>query len=1022
MNRLRLCAALAAAAFALAFAGCRGAPGEGTSRSVSGQSRSATAGVRRNLSPEVDLGGVAERLHGFTQSHDELRATGARHDVRLEGAALRYRSASGAMAFETLGLELGRPSVTADGLAVRIGDGVEERTINRAHGVERTWRFARRPNARGAFTMGLRASGLSFRSESAKGITFGAAGRGIRVSHGTWIDGRGTRTAIPIHRSGSELEFTVADRVLKESAFPAVLDPVIGDEEALDAELRAPTQTQGVQSGALGRGDTTYLVAFEGYGIGGPVTFATRVRRSDGVRLDVPFAIGSTAVNPYLPSLSVVFDGEAFVVMRGEGCDVELVRVREADGVIIGRRPVKCAGRWPSPLMFDGATHMVLTDGIVQRFDRELRVLSSVGPLGPSGPYGHRASFGAGQLLVTWQDSPDGVTLISYAQRFSAANYAPIDPAPSALGPGFFGARLFDGARFLLLRSLQNSVGVGPFEVHRINASDGARLPPIQVPGDSYVGTTSSQFIAVEGNVATRYDGATGTALNPVTIPTTSPLALGVGGPEHVILAREGLIRIDPATGALTTTLNVLERPISQRPPSLAFSSTSGMAVFSDDRWALLATPLDLAGRPTAPARVVQPGPSNQWHVTFDGAHFVVLNGLLAQRFASDGTPVDAVPVPVESGGSYGPARVLAASADGATLVLYNEAHIFRDGQVFGVGPTAGPPWKRANSVVVDGKDFIVSLNDTQGCRDVAVRVQADGQVSAPVPLGAGACYPLEQSSFVNGDAWLFAQPIYGADAVDVRRHQLPDYGPLLPGTLRQFGYPVALGHDGTSLAVLGTRESPGAAMGEFAVHRMRLADMSAVEPSADAGVDAATELPRLDWSRYDRAATLVGVDEGKFVFGYSRFVPELGSERAFTRVMTYAVDGIACSVDDDCASTRCIAGTCGRLLSPADGGVDASADGGTQDAATDGAADVDAAAAPLPDAMADATPQGVATAPDAPSAGALQDDLPESTASCGGCATANGPPVGEALALGAGALAMVLRRRRSGRRAAGRA
>lgn len=209
----------------------------------------ATGAAARPGSVDVDLSPALDRLRrAVRRDGDWLRARGDHHDLAADAAG-RFRvtargAATAELALETTAVTRGAQrlagpaQVRAEGSAVVVARGeVEERLENGAAGVEQRWHLAGRPAGAGDLVVSVRASGLSYAGATAGGLHFGDPARGAMIRYGlaTLVDAAGRRTPLATRFAAGAIRITVPGAILDAAAYPAVVDPVIGAERAVDA-------------------------------------------------------------------------------------------------------------------------------------------------------------------------------------------------------------------------------------------------------------------------------------------------------------------------------------------------------------------------------------------------------------------------------------------------------------------------------------------------------------------------------------------------------------------------------------------------------------------------------------------------------------------------------------------------------------------------------------------------------------------------------------------------------------------
>lgn len=177
------------------------------------------------------------------------------------------RRAHAAMSLETTAITTdGAP--LADGLSstqledgdviLRRGD-VEEHLRNLEDGLHQEWRFAAAPSG-GDLVVDVTVSGYRFIQATGGGLHFVSRdGVGLRYSHAVWSGSDGKEWPITAVYEDGRIRLMVPESVVAQTTFPAVLDPTVTAEGAIDAPVVGPTGAN-QQQAAIAFNGTNYLV------------------------------------------------------------------------------------------------------------------------------------------------------------------------------------------------------------------------------------------------------------------------------------------------------------------------------------------------------------------------------------------------------------------------------------------------------------------------------------------------------------------------------------------------------------------------------------------------------------------------------------------------------------------------------------------------------------------------------------------------------------------------------------------
>ncbi len=279
---------------------------------------------------------------------------------------------------------------------------IVETLASSSRGVEQSWHFAAAPEGEGDLIVRVATSGMGHVATTASGEHFRdeTSGLGVVYGHGTWVDAAGTRTPVPVRFESGALVLAVPSDVVLRSAYPAVLDPLIGPEVATDAPVVGPRGASQVQPSVASDGTSGYLVVFTDTLFGDQDVRYVRLS-SAGVLLDASsISLGAMrAGNQSFPH--VVWAGtQYFVAWEDDSSgDLDLYATTiTAAGVAADR----------------AGTAVASTAGVAE----------------------HQAAIAAAgtTLLVTWT-SGDAASSDVVGARFTA-NGTRLDAAPFAIGGG----------------------------------------------------------------------------------------------------------------------------------------------------------------------------------------------------------------------------------------------------------------------------------------------------------------------------------------------------------------------------------------------------------------------------------------------------------------------------------------------------------------------------------------------------------------------------------------------------------
>ncbi|MCP3099024.1 tandem-95 repeat protein [Myxococcus sp. K15C18031901] len=349
-------------------------------------------------------------------------------------------------------------AVSPDG-TLRVQRGVvEEHFQNSAAGVEQSWHFSAPPPGSGPLTVRIPVRGLAYQAATSTGLHFTdeRLGASLRYGLGTWIDATGKRTRVVPRFQDGAIVLTVSEDTLNESAFPAVLDPVLSPEFGIDQPV-VSVEPADQHSPIVATDGTNFLVVWFDTRSGFTENIATRVS-AQGTVLDVGgFKIPTSRCSAHVAS----FGGGNYVLACPDG----MVRV-SPEGVVLDTTPIAFpsaprGGQRVPDLAFNG-TNFLLT-----------WTAPGVGP----------DSAGALFGLVF---SPTG-TVVMAPKLLSENSVSVLEAAVTAVGGSFrvVYTQAADDMRSMLLDANGELVGTRTRLVSG-NMDNQPRYPAVATHGDQY--------------------------------------------------------------------------------------------------------------------------------------------------------------------------------------------------------------------------------------------------------------------------------------------------------------------------------------------------------------------------------------------------------------------------------------------------------------------------------------------------------------------------------------------------------
>lgn len=203
----------------------------------------------------------------------------------------------------------------ADGAMQLVRGFVVEHLANSEQGLTQSWEFAQRPEGHGDLVVRVPVDGR-FTGSSKSGVHLTSGALGFAYGHATWVDADGARTPVPATWDGSGVVMRVPDALVRRSPYPAVLDPLVSPEIALDQPVYVAAANN-QSTPAIAWNGTNYLVTWvDGRNGGVSDIYGTRLS-SAGTVLD-PAGILIASNSHSTSETAVASNGTDFLVVWGD--------------------------------------------------------------------------------------------------------------------------------------------------------------------------------------------------------------------------------------------------------------------------------------------------------------------------------------------------------------------------------------------------------------------------------------------------------------------------------------------------------------------------------------------------------------------------------------------------------------------------------------------------------------------------------------------------------------------------------
>ena len=362
-----------------------------------------------------------------------------------------------------------------DGKVILQRGEVEERLQNLAEGLHQEWRFTTAPAA-GELVVEVTVSGYKYVQATGSGLHFASSdGVGLRYSNAVWSGSDGAEWPITAAYEDGRIRLTVPESIVASTVFPAVLDPSVTAEVAVDAPVVGTTgATQ--QNPAIAFDGTNYLVVWEDNRDSTDADIWGARLGPSGTIIDT-LGIKIAAASGIQSNPSVVYNGSTYLVAWEDfkvtgGTDGDIVAATVSKAGVVGpavrvattatseTHPALAARPDGNALLVWSAAGAVMGSSYNGSFGAATTIATGAVVERPG-----NASNPAGNYLVAWSAGTDlHGQLVTTTGALSGAAFT----ISAALGTQAAAAESFDGTNFDVV--WQNSSG--GFKIY------GARVSP----------------------------------------------------------------------------------------------------------------------------------------------------------------------------------------------------------------------------------------------------------------------------------------------------------------------------------------------------------------------------------------------------------------------------------------------------------------------------------------------------------------------------------------------------------------
>jgi hypothetical protein len=654
----------------------------------------------------------------------------------VEGAPVRVGAARVTRAGLVMSSHLAKGRVKDSGGLTLFRGAVEEHFRNSKDGVEQSWSFEQKLEGTGDLEVRMPVERGNFLGETDQGLHFaaGATGLSVRYGHGTWVDAKGQRTAVPARYEAGAIVLRVPEQVVEASVYPALLDPVISPQIGMDDPVNGPADA-GQYNPAVAHNGTNFLVVWEDSRSNNSDIYGARVSNAGAVLDTTGIRISAARSSQSTPK--VAHNGTDFLVVwydyRNGTSDIYGARVSNAGTVLdAGGIPISTASNYQGypAVAYDGTNFLVVWEDYRSGINNDI--------------YGARVS-GTGTVLDV---SGIPISMATNDQRLPsvAHNGANFLVVWQDLRSGTGHADIY-GARVSGAGTVLNTSGI--LISNAVNAQE---LPAVAYNGVDFVVAWQDRRSGTSYDIYGARVSGTGVVRNPSGIP----ISTAVNDQRVPALAREGtnclVVWQDyrsydiygarmTSTGTVLDTNGVLISTVSSNAysPAVAHDGTNFLVVWQDHTHNnspnIYGVQVSGGGTVLGTSDIAISRSANGQYipaVAHDGMNFLVVwqdyrNGLseiYGTRLDEMGTVLDTSGIAIATSGS---SKHLPAVIYGGTnfLVVWLDyrsgggdiygARVSSDGSVLdaaGIPISTAVNFQSAPAVAFNGVDFLVVWED----------------------------------------------------------------------------------------------------------------------------------------------------------------------------------------------------------------------------------------------------------------------------------------------------------------------